>query len=185
MRLRDWTLREIAQGKPWGHPTHAMFIHFPTALYPVALVCGLISAVQSSADAARGAALLLGLGLAGTVPAVATGLLDWLGMVPGSTKRRTATRHMLYQLAAQALALVAFALHIRALGSPSPTAALFALAFGIAVMLAGNWIGGVLVYRMAMRVGGSREPAHPRRKLDDRALHEQPAEGQVRAHDRP
>jgi hypothetical protein len=29
-------------------------------------------------------------------------------------------------------------------------------------MVAGNWLGGVLVYRMAMRVGGSREPASRR-----------------------
>lgn len=158
MMPRDWTFKEIAQGKPWAHPTHAMFVHFPTAVYPVAVVFGLLSHVQRSPHAADAATLLVGLGIAGTVPAALTGLLDWSGMVPGSSKRRVATRHMLYQVAALLLAATAFTLFIvDGAGHASPLG-LIVLGAGVAVMVGGNWLGGVLVYRMAMRVGGSREP---------------------------
>jgi uncharacterized membrane protein len=165
MRIRDWTLREIAQGKPWGHPTHAMFVHFPTALLPAALIFDVLSRVQSSDHATQTATILLGLGLAGSTPAVFTGLIDWLGMVPGSTKRGVATRHMLYQLGAQVLAAAAFTVHLRRLGATAPTSGLVLLSTSVVVMFAGNWLGGVLVYRMAMRVGGSREPARPRQRV--------------------
>ena len=163
MRMTEWTLKEIARGKPWAHPTHAMFIHFPTALYPTALVFGLISRVRHSAHAADAATLLIGLGLLATVPAALTGLLDWLGMVAGSTKRGVATKHMLYQGTAFALAVVAFVLFLVERDGPAPFLGLLVLGAAVVVMVAGNWLGGVLVYRMAMRVGGSREPSTRRR----------------------
>lgn len=166
MRIGDWTLKEIAQGRPWGHPTHAMFVHFPTALYPVALVFGAASRIQPSKSVAQTATILLGLGLAGSAPAVMTGLMDWLGMVPGSTKRRTATEHMLYQVAAQALAVAALAVLLLSLGSSAPLGAVVLLLASVLAMFVGNWIGGVLVYRMAMRVGGSRQPSKPRPTVD-------------------
>ena len=149
MNIRDWSLKEIAQGKPWGHPTHAMFVHFPTALFPVALLLGVLSHLRPSADTARVATLVLGLGLLGSVPAVATGSLDWLGMVRGSTKRNIASKHMLAQLTAQLLAAAAFAIHLLSVGSPPSVAALVMLAGATAVMFGGNWLGGVLVYDVA------------------------------------
>ncbi len=162
MRIRDWTPKEIAQGKPWAHPTHAMFVHFPTALYPAALVFGLISRVQRSAHTADAATLLVGLGILATVPAALTGLLDWSGMVPRSSKRNVATKHMLYQFAAFILAVVASVLFIVDGDGPASMFGLLALGAAVVVMIGGNWLGGVLVYRMAMRVGGSREPSKRR-----------------------
>lgn len=159
MRIREFTVKEIAQGKPWAHPTHAMFVHFPTALYPAALVFGLISRVQHSADAAHAATLMIALGILATVPAALTGLLDWSGMVPRSTKRSVATKHMLYQVAALILAVGSLLLLVIDRGGPVPILGLVVLGTAVVVMIAGNWLGGVLVYRMAMRVGGSREPA--------------------------
>lgn len=162
MQIRDWTIKEIAQGKPWAHPTHAMLIHFPTALYPTALALGLLSYVQPFAYADDAATLLIGLGIVATIPAALTGLLDWSGMVAGSTKRGVATRHMLYQLAAFVLAVLAFASFLIQRDGPAPVLGLLVLGVSVAVMVAGNWLGGVLVYRMAMRVGGSTTP--PRRQ---------------------
>jgi uncharacterized membrane protein len=159
MRIHEWSLTEIAQGKPWAHPTHAMFIHFPTALYPTALGFVLMSRIQHSAQAAAAATVLTGIGILGTLPAALTGLLDWSGMVAGSTKRGVATKHMLYQLVAFALAVVGFIALSIGRGGPAPTLGLLALSAAVVVMVAGNWLGGVLVYRMAMRVGGSRQPS--------------------------
>ena len=33
-----WTLKDVVQGKPFGHPSHPPFVHFPSALLPAALV---------------------------------------------------------------------------------------------------------------------------------------------------
>lgn len=167
MKIGDWTLREIVQGKPWAHPTHAMFVHFPTALYPAALLFGLISLVQRSPGAADAAALLVTLGILATVPAALTGLLDWSGMVAGSTKKRLGTRHLLYQVASFALALLGLTTLLVDGDRPAPILGLLALGAAVVVMIAGNWIGGVLVYRMGMRVGGSRQPSVSRRNATD------------------
>ena len=166
MRISDWTVKEIAQGKPWAHPTHAMFTHFPTALYPAALMFGLISQVQRSPHAADAATILVGLGIVATVPAALTGLLDRSGMVAGSTKRGVATKHMLYQVAALVLAFLAFVTFLFDPDRRAPLLALLALGTAVVVMIAGNWLGGVLVYRMGMRVGGSRTPSRPRATSD-------------------
>lgn len=170
MWTREWTLKEIAQGKPWAHPTHAMLIHFPTALYPTALAFALLSHVQRSAHAADAATLLIGLGIIATVPAALTGLLDWSGMVGGSTKRSVATRHMLYQVAALLLAVFALVLFLTDRGGPASVLGSLVLCGAVGVMVAGNWLGGVLVYHLAMRVGGSREPAAPRSLATDEGM---------------
>lgn len=156
MRVGKWTLREVIQGVPIGHPTHPMFVHFPTALYPAALVLGILARVAEEPVYGRAATVVLGMGLAASVFAAVTGLVDWAGMVPGSTKRRAATRHMLTQISAQVLAAGAFVLHL-AEDAPPSLLTLVVLGASIVTMIVGNWFGGVLVYRMAMRV--STRPA--------------------------
>ncbi len=61
-----WTLREIDQGKPLGHPSHALFIHFPAGLWPAALL--LDSWIHPDPTLARAAPYDLLLGLALAVP---------------------------------------------------------------------------------------------------------------------
>jgi uncharacterized membrane protein len=153
VRVGKWTLKEVVQGVPIQHPTHPMFVHFPTALYPAALLLGILSRTQSEPAYGRAAALLLGVGLGASVLAAFTGLVDWSGMVPGSTKRSAATRHMLVQLSATVLAGLSFLIHVRDLGT-SPSAALVVLGAAVLLMIVGNYLGGILVYRMAMRVSG-------------------------------
>lgn len=162
MPLRDWTLKEIVQGKPWAHPTHPLFVHFPTALYPAALLFDLLSRLGKTADWQRPATVLIGLGLAGAAPAIVTGLIDWAGMVPTSTKRKRATTHLLVQSCAQAAAAATFAVHVAGYGAQATFAQTGLLALTVAGVVWGNWLGGVLVYRLAMRVGGKPEPSRRR-----------------------
>ena len=37
------SLKDVLQGKPLGHPSHPMFVHFPTALFPTSLLFDLLS----------------------------------------------------------------------------------------------------------------------------------------------
>lgn len=151
--VRPWRLKEIAQGKPLGHPSHAMFIHFPVAFYVGALGFDVLSRLGRFPAAPVAATWLIIGAFAGSVFAVATGLLDWWGMVPGSRKRRWATRHMLVQFAAAAIFVVDLLARWGRRHQPEADALWIVLeVLGVAVLLVGQWMGGVLVYEMGMRV---------------------------------
>ena len=162
---RRWTIREVVQGKPFGHPTHAMLIHFPVAFYLGALAFDLVSNVGRFPQAPVAATWLIAGALIATVPAALTGLVDWWGMVPGSTKRRTATRHMLFQLAAAATFAGILATRWGERLRPEARWTWIALEIlGVAVMSVGQWLGGVLVYQMGMRVGTAQRHPVPRER---------------------
>jgi uncharacterized membrane protein len=156
---RRWRPVEVLQGKPLGHPTHAMFVHFPVAFYIGSLGFDVASRVGSLPEAPLAATWLILAAFAGSVPAVVTGLVDWWGMVPGSTKRRWATRHMLAQLAAAAIFVADFVLRWPDRARPEAALSWIVLgAVGVAVLSVGQYLGGALVYEMGMRVstGGAR-----------------------------
>jgi uncharacterized membrane protein len=150
---RAWTLKEIVQGKPLGHPSHALFVHFPVAYYIAVLAFDLLTRLQPNAGLVFAAtALIIGAFIA-SVGAVSTGLIDWIGMVPGSRKRRWATRHMLLQLGTFAFFLASLALRWPDRHEPRAAITWIVIeAVGVAVLLVGQWFGGVLVYEMGMRV---------------------------------
>lgn len=158
---RPWTLKEWIQGKPLGVPTHSMVVHFPVALYLGVIVFDVMSRITpGSGLVLAGTYLLLG-GLLGTVVAASLGLVDWVGMIRGSSKRRLATQHMLVQLVAAAFFVVAFVLRW-----PDRTATQAEFSWivievlGYLVLIVGQHLGGTLVYQKAMRVstgGADRE----------------------------
>jgi uncharacterized membrane protein len=150
VRIGKWTLKELVNGHAIKHPTHPMLVHFPIALYPAAVVLGLISRVTDNPTYGRAGAYLLVMGVAGALVASVPGFVDWFGMMRGSVKRRTATRHMVIQLAATLLAVEALVLYFRE-GVPS-IAAVGVLVVACVTMFVGNFLGGILVYRLAMRV---------------------------------
>ncbi|GBD07973.1 hypothetical protein HRbin22_00199 [Candidatus Thermoflexus japonica] len=152
-----WTLREVLQGKPIGHPTHALVIHFPAGLWPAALLFDLLSWIRPDPTLVRAAFydILLGLGMAGV--AILTGLLDFLPTVPGSRKRRLGWQHLLAQVGATTSFAVSAGLRALDPGSARTPILPLALAFlGVGLLLLGNFLGGELVYRHGMRVGASR-----------------------------
>jgi uncharacterized membrane protein len=153
---RFWTLKEVVQGKPLGHPSHPMFVHFPVAFYIAVLVFDIMSRVGNFPEApVAGTWLILG-AFAATVILVTTGLVDWFGMVPGSRKRRWATIHMLLQLTAFGFFVANLAVRWPDRYSPEAETLWIVLgAVGVAFMTVGQWFGGILVYRMGMRVGSA------------------------------
>lgn len=150
---RAWTLKEIVQGKPLGHPSHAMVVHFPVAFYIGAFVFDVLSRFGDFKAAPLAATwLIIGAFLA-TAIAVPTGLVDYFGMAPGSTKRRWATRHMLFQLTAFAFFAVNLAVRYgdRYLQESKPLWIILGGA-GVIFLSVGQYLGGALVYEFGMRV---------------------------------
>ena len=150
---RRWTFKELVQGKPLGHPSHAMFIHFPVAFYIGAFGFDVMSRVGHFPSAPLTATwLIMGAALM-TVPAAITGLVDYFGMVPGSTKRRWATRHLILQLVAAAFFITNLAVRFGDRGiAEAKTAWIVLGGAGVVALTIGQWLGGVLVYELGMRV---------------------------------
>jgi uncharacterized membrane protein len=156
--VRNWRLREIVQGKPLGHPSHPLFVHFPIAFYSAILAFDIMSLISPSPGLVlAGSYLFLGAFVA-TVMLLITGLTDWWTMVKGSSKRRLATNHMLVQLTASAFFIVTFVIRWPDRAVPqADTLWIILEAIGYAILIVGQYLGGVLVYEKAMRVstGGS------------------------------
>jgi uncharacterized membrane protein len=159
---RPWRFVEFVQGKPLGHPSHPLFVHFPVALYLAVIVFDVMTLIQPDPALVRAASYLMIGGIAGTALAAITGLVDWWGMVPGSSKRRTATRHMLFQLTAAVFFAATFLLRWgKRDASEAETIWIVLEVIGYLILSVGQWLGGVLVYQKGMRVstGGAREDA--------------------------
>jgi len=158
---RAWTFKEWVQGKPLGHPSHPMFVHFPIAFYVAVLVFDVMTRIQPTPGLVlAGTYLLMGAVLASVI-LVITGLVDWFDMVPGSSKRRIATRHMLVQFAATVFFQLSLILRFPDRAEPQAEMLWILLeAVGFAVVSVGQYLGGVLVYEKGMRVStaGAREP---------------------------
>lgn len=152
---RNWTLKEIVQGYPLGHPSHPLFVHFPIAFYSAILAFDVLTRITPNPGLVlAGSYLYLG-AFAGTLLLVITGLVDWFGMVPGSSKRQIATRHMVLQVMAVGFFVVAFLLRWGSRTQPQAEVLWIVLeGVGYAILSVGQYLGGVLVYEKAMRVGG-------------------------------
>jgi uncharacterized membrane protein len=148
-----WTLKDLVQGRPLGHPSHAMFVHFPSALFPTALVFDVLSHVDADLTLARAAFYNIALGLTVAVLAATTGLVDYLPMFGGSRKKQIGTYHLIAQVSA--VSLFGLSLLVRAYdydATQTPWPALVFAAGGAVAISVGNYFGGYLVYRQGMRV---------------------------------
>ncbi|SRR6266542_1830437 len=142
-----------SRGKPFGHPSHPPFVHFPSALLPAAFIFDIASRLDADLTFTRAAFYNIVLGLVVAVLAAVTGLVDYLPMVGGSCKKVIGTRHLIAQLSA--VSLFAASLLLRAFdfdATQTPPAPMLLAAAGAVVLTTGNYFGGTLVYRQGMRV---------------------------------
>ncbi len=148
-----WTVKDVVQGKPLGHPSHAMFVHFPSALLPAAFVFDVISLFHADITLTRAAFYNISFGLAVAAFAALTGLVDYLPMIGGSRKKQLGTYHLVAQLTA--VSAFTLSLVIRAFDYDADQTSIPALVFaavGVTAIAVGNYFGGTLVYRQGMRV---------------------------------
>ena len=148
MRLKDFL-----QGKPLGHPSHPLFVHFPSALFPTSLLFDLLSWAFDEPALVKAALYTIGVGLAPATVAILTGFVDYFGMVPGSSKRRVATWHWVLTLPMVLIFSLAVALRAGQTDAAHTSLPLIGLSLiGVALLTVGNYFGAELVYRMGMRV---------------------------------
>ncbi len=148
-----WTVKDIVQGKAIRHPSHPLFVHFPSALFPAAFLFDVISRLDADLTWTRAAFYDIALGLAISALAAVTGLVDYLPMISGSRKKKVGTYHLLGELTLVTLLAASFV--VRAFdfdAEQTPLVALALAGLGTVALGIGNYFGGELVYRQGMRV---------------------------------
>jgi uncharacterized membrane protein len=153
---RPWTMKEIVQGKPLEHPSHPMFVHFPVAFYVATLALDILSKVGSFPAAPVATTWLLLGAFAASLVAVVTGLVDRATTRAGSVVRKKINQHMYLQLLTAVVFVVNFAVRWpdRHLAEAKPLWIVLDL-IGVATLLFGQYLGGILVYGIGFRVGES------------------------------
>ncbi len=148
-----WTLKDFVQGKPIRHPSHAIFVHFPSALLPAAFVFDLISQVHADITVTRAAFYDIVFGLSVAALAALTGLVDYLPMIGGSRKKQLGTYHLIGQIVA--ISAFGLSLLLRAFDYDADQTGIVPLLLaggGSSAIVVANYFGGELVYRQGMRV---------------------------------
>ena len=164
--------KDLLSGTPIGHALHPLLTDLPIGTWTSALLLDWLG----GADARGAADLLIGLGIASTVPAMATGLTEWADSETASPPaRRVGLVHAATNLTATALFGASLAARR---GGARGTGKLLALA-GAGALGAGGWLGGHLSYAQGLGVdrtafeAGPEDwtPALPEAELGEGALH--------------
>jgi uncharacterized membrane protein len=147
------TLRRRLQGYP-GHPAHPPLTDISIGAYTVAAALLVLGALGLEEPAmAHGALLAISAGLLLAPPTMLTGLLDRRDLPPSTPKRTLANLHLGTMLAATAtFALSWFPGRAGYQDGHIHTAALILALAGEALLLAGGYLGGALVYVHGHRV---------------------------------
>ena len=137
-----------------GHPSHPPLTDISIGAYTVAaalLVLGTLGLEEPAM--AHGALLAILAGLLLAPLTMLTGLLDWRGLPSGTPKRKLANLHLATMLAATAAFAVSwFPGRAGYQDGRVHTAALILALAGEALLLAGGYLGGALVFVHGHRV---------------------------------
>ena len=133
--------------KLFGHPIHPILVVFPIALLSTALLFDAISLAVGSADAGQFGFWAISVGLVGGLLAAVFGLVDWLGIRPGTRAKSIGMWHGLGNLAIVLLFALSWILRLgETRNAPTPLTLVLELV-AVAMALVTAWLGGELVYR--------------------------------------
>ena len=134
-----------------GHPIHPALIPFPFAFLTGALLFDVAGVLADRPAWWTTGGHLAAAGVVAALVAAVPGLIDYHYTVPPrSTGKRRATRHMLVNLSAVSLVAIAWLLRRggAAAAAEAPGPAVLALELtALGLLVAGGWMGGVLVNR--------------------------------------
>jgi len=139
---------DALHGVPFGQPAHPALVRLPLGCWTSAVLLDLFRGPD------RASRVLIGTGIAGTVPAVATGLADWSALHTG--QQRVGLVHAACQAGAAALFLGSLA--ARASGRPGYGRVLSGC--GLAVATAGSYLGGHLALRLGAGASHAEQVSH-------------------------
>ncbi|MEH7331547.1 DUF2231 domain-containing protein [Neobacillus drentensis] len=141
-----------------GHPVHPAVTHFPMALLPVSFLGDLLGIWTDASFWWSFSIYNLAIGLVLSLPALITGMIDFMAIPQEGSADRVAMRHMIMIITAIILYTCSFFIRfgVDILSGWRLMSSVSLSLLGLIFLLIGGWFGGQLVYRYA--VGG--EPIH-------------------------
>ena len=141
-----------------GHPLHPIFVTIPIGLWSFSPICDLIYHAGWGDDSWKKAALycLIG-GIAGAIPAIITGYIDY-GIVTDAKAARVAKFHLYFNVITTLLIAISVAMRFHDGTNYSLYPVWVSLAGVILVSISG-WLGGELVSTYGISVKGVDEPS--------------------------
>lgn len=134
----------------FGHPVHVMLIHFPSALFPMELVCyGLLFFTGEKSFATASYYAMTGGVVLGWL-AVITGALDLAKIPP---YKPAVVKKALIHGAINSSVLISYTVFVYLVNKQYPNirdaspGLLAVKAFLVAVLIFGNWLGGELILK--------------------------------------
>src|SRR5688572_11989785 len=153
-------IKDFLQGKPLGHPLHPMLVHLPIALFLLSFIFDVASkfadAPQRSASFILPAFYTMSVGVFFALVAAVPGVADYTSIRRDHPARRTATWHMLLNVAVVAIYIVNLTIRNRThdpfATSVAGTPFMLSL-LAIALLSVSGWLGGKMVYNDGIGVG--------------------------------
>ena len=149
-----------AKAKLFGHPIHQMLIVLPLGLLTTAVVFDIIHLLGGNPRWTDVAYWLIGAGVVGGLLSAPFGLVDWLGVPPGSRARYIGAVHGIGNVAVVALFAVSWLIRRANPAVPPWTAYLFSF-FGFTIAARTAWLGGEMVGRLGIGVYAGAHPDAP------------------------
>ncbi len=131
------------------HPLHPLFAHVPVGVWPAALLFDALSQLRIGGNAlVRLSFFAIAFGLAATLPAVPSGLVDWMSI----KKEKPAWKLGLYHMALNLIVALLFAVNLGLRVSTFQEATmvssgpLLLSAIGTGLLFISAYLGGLMVY---------------------------------------
>src|SRR2546428_1358290 len=149
-----WLLN-ILKGKWLGHPLHPILVHVPMAMWPGALIFDLLSKWQIGGNAmVRLSFYAIVFGLAASLLAVPTGVVDWSGIKKEKPAWKIGLYHMILNLLVALLFAINLGLRVSTFREATKVASapLLLSAVGTLLLISSAYLGGMIPYTYGISV---------------------------------
>jgi nitrite reductase/ring-hydroxylating ferredoxin subunit/uncharacterized membrane protein len=138
-------LKTLLNGTLLGHPLHPVITDVPVGGWLIAAIFDILWLISPTpfAWAARGAVVLVLVGIIGALVAIVTGLTDWSDTY--GAERTTGFYHGSLNIAATIIYIISFVVRLQQPAGDSLLAAIIGF-IGLAVVVVGAYLGGALVF---------------------------------------
>lgn len=147
-------ISDLIKGRMFGHPVHAMLVHFPSALFPMTLVLQTISLLRHDPSFALAGFYTLVGGLIGGGAALSFGIIDYFKIETSNPAWKKASLHAICNLTWLTLLAVECGIMLKHQSQMSHVAIADFVITLVAVvgMLFSNFLGGELVFHHGIGV---------------------------------
>ncbi len=149
-----WLL-DFLKGKWMGHPLHPIVVHVPMAMWPGALIFDLLSQWNIAGNAmVRLSFYAIIFGLAASLLAIPTGLVDWTGIKKEKPAWKIGLYHMGLNLVVALLFAINLGLRVQTFRHNAKVggAPLLLSVIGTALLIGSAYLGGMMVYQYGISV---------------------------------